>query len=139
MRRSSLAVQASVAPALAPQAALVGFAATDELELFFDTVDTSRKVVNLRANSKIAFVIGWDDQCTLQYEGIADEPRGVELDFLKQLYFARFPDGPARQSWPGIVYIRVRPTWLRFSDFRTEPAVIREWVGDALARLIEVG
>jgi hypothetical protein len=45
------------------------------------------------------------------------------LDRLKKLYFASFPDGIERQAWPGITYFRVRPTWVRFSDFRgPEPA-----------------
>jgi hypothetical protein len=70
-------------------------------------------------------VIGWDDQ-TVQYEGVADEPRGAELEALQQIYFARFPDGPERLAWPGITYFRVRPTWLRYSDFRATTPVIIE-------------
>src|SRR5437773_8929024 len=58
MRHHSLAVQASVSAAAAPQGAVVGFVVTDRFELFFDTVDTTRKVQNLRRNPKIAFVIG---------------------------------------------------------------------------------
>jgi hypothetical protein len=38
---------------------------------------------------------------------------------VQNCYFARFSDGPARLTWPGITYFRVRPTWIRFSDFRT--------------------
>ena len=77
----------------------------------------------------MALVIGgWNesDPRTVQYEGIADVPRGPELDTLKQLYFAAFPDGPTRLSWPGIAYMRVKPTWVRYSDFRTEPPVVTE-------------
>src|SRR5438876_590555 len=48
MRHHSLAVQASVSAAAAPQGAVVGFVVTDRFELFFDTVDTTRKVQNLR-------------------------------------------------------------------------------------------
>jgi general stress protein 26 len=58
MREHSLAAQASVSAARAPQAAVVGIVVTDDFEVFFDTVDTSRKVANLRRNPKIAFVIG---------------------------------------------------------------------------------
>jgi hypothetical protein len=61
----------------------------------------------------------------VQYEGLADEPGGEELARCKALYFARFPDGPTREGWPGITYFRVRPTWVRYSDFRgPEPRVI---------------
>lgn len=116
MRQSKLAVQASVTADGAPQAAVIGFVVSDTGELFFDTSNLSRKYANLARDSRIALVIGWDER-TVQYEGIADQPTGEELARFKQLYFAAFPDGPTRESWPDIAYIRVRPTWLRFSDF----------------------
>jgi pyridoxine/pyridoxamine 5'-phosphate oxidase len=114
---------------LAPQAAIIGIAVTDQLELVFDTLASSRKATNLRTNSRMALVIGgWDDSDprTVQYEGVADLPSGAELERLKQVYFAAFPDGPTRLSWPGITYVRVKPVWLRFSDFRAELPVISE-------------
>jgi hypothetical protein len=130
VRGYSLAVQASVSASTAPQAAVVGFVATDEFELFFDTLASTRKAGNLRTNARIAFVIGGfvtGDERTVQYEGIADEPSGPELDRLKALYFRRFPDGPERQQWPGITYFRVRPRWIRYSDYNTSPAEIVEF------------
>ncbi len=135
LRGHSLAVQASVSPALAPQAAVVGFAISDRFELVFDTLDTTRKAHNLRRNPKIAFVIGGltqGDERTVQYEGVADEPTGAELARLKELYFAAFPDGPARQHWPGITYVRVRPTWIRYSDFNRAPPQIVEFAPEDL-------
>jgi hypothetical protein len=118
------AVEASTAASGAPQAAVVGVVVTDALELFFDTLGTTRKAQNLRRDPRIAFVIGWDDR-TVQYEGVADEPTGAELAHLKQLYLAKFPDGREREAWPHISYFRARPTWVRYSDFRgPEPAVV---------------
>ena len=130
LRRHSLAVQASVSTATAPQAAIVGFAVTDRFELVFDTVDTTRKVQNLRRNPKIAFVIGGltsGDERTVQYEGVADEPAGAELAQLQEVYFKVFPDGPERKQWAGITYVRVRPTWIRYSDFNRAPPQILEF------------
>lgn len=127
LRGHRWAVQTSVSPSGAPQAALVGVVVTDELEVFFDTLDTTRKMQNLRNNCKIAFVIGgWNDrdERTVQYDGVADEPGGSELERLKNLYFLQFPDGPQRQSWPGLVYVRARPTWIRYSDFTCSPPEI---------------
>jgi pyridoxine/pyridoxamine 5'-phosphate oxidase len=129
MRRNFLAVQSSVSPEGAPQSAVVGYVVDDRLELFFDTKSGSRKARNLRAAPRVALVIGWDlaDACTLQLEGIADEPRGDELARFKTLYFERFPDGVEREAWPDIAYFRVRPTWARFSDFRTPQPTIVEF------------
>lgn len=119
-------VLATVTPDEKPEAAVVGIVVTDALELFFDTSNVSRKCINLRSNPNIAFVIGWDDSQTVQYEGVADEPTGEVLQQLKQLYFARFKEGPTREKWPDITYFRVRPRWARYSDFRGETPKIAE-------------
>ena len=138
MRGYRFAIQASVSPTASPQAAVVGVVVTDDFELFFDTLDTTRKMRNLRLNPMIAFVIGGTvegDERTVQYEGIADEPTGSELGRLKKIYFNRFPDGPLRQTWPGLVYVRVRPSWIRFSDFNVVPPAIIELDGSQLTAL----
>jgi pyridoxine/pyridoxamine 5'-phosphate oxidase len=118
LRQQRLAVQASTAPSGTPQAAVVGYAVSERLEIIFDTVGTTRKMTNLRKNPAIALVIGWQDEQTVQIEGIADEPQGEDLARLKRIYFEAFPDGVARQSWPDITYVRVRPRWVRHSDYR---------------------
>lgn len=130
LRGHPLAVQASVSPAGAPQAAVVGYAVSDRLEIVFDTLDSTRKAQNLRRNRRTALTIGGltaGDERTVQLEGIADEPAGVELEALKQVYYAAYPDGPTRLSWPGLIYIRVRPTWIRDSDYRARPPEIIEF------------
>jgi pyridoxine/pyridoxamine 5'-phosphate oxidase len=126
IRTQRLAVISSVAADGCPQSALVGIAVTESLELVFDTLDTSRKCANLRADPRIAAVIGWQAEQTVQYEGLADEPSGAELGHLQQIYFQAWPDGPERLTWPGITYFRVRPRWVRFSDFGQQPPAIEE-------------
>lgn len=126
LRRNRLAVQASTAPDGSPQAAVVGFAVSDDLEIVFDTVGTTRKYLNLRADPRIALVIGWDDAVTAQLEGIADFPAGAELARLQECYFRVHPDGRDRLSWPGITYVRVRPAWVRYGDFTQEPPHVVE-------------
>ena len=129
MRSNRWAIEATVSTALAPQAAIIGIAVTDQLEVVFDTLASSRKAANLRVKPCIALVVGgWNDSDarTVQYEGVADSPSGAELERVKQVYFAAFPDGPSRLSWPGITYIRVKPAWIRYSDFRSEPPAVTE-------------
>ena len=122
------AVVATVSPAGLPQSALVGVAVTPDLEVLFDTIDTSRKVVNLRSRPQIALVIGWENEQSVQMEGVADEPAGPELERLKALYFEAWPECREHQSWAGITYVRVRPHWLRFSDFNRSDEAVRELV-----------
>jgi len=124
LRRHRYAVQASVAPNGAPQAAIVGIACSDDLELVFDTLSTTRKCQNLRRDPRIALVIGSGEE-TVQIEGVADEPSGDEQARIKEVYFATFPDGHEREAWPDITWVRVVPTWVRYSDFRGTPRVVQ--------------
>ena len=113
-----------------PQAAVVGIAVTDRFEIVFDTLDSTRKARNVRRNPRLAFVIGGvtdGEERTVQYEGIADEPSGEELERLKAIYYSVYPDGPSRLSWPGLIYVRVRPTWIRYTDYTVEPPEILEF------------
>jgi len=129
LRVHRLAVQATASIDGRPQAAVVGYAITDNFEIVFDTLASTRKALNLRANPRLAFVIGGlktADERTVQYEGIADEPTGAELERLKTAYYAVFPDGPSRLSWPGLIYVRVRPSWIRYSDYNSDPPEIVE-------------
>jgi hypothetical protein len=58
LRSHNLAVQSSVSKENEPQAAVVGFAVSENFEFVFDTVDSTRKVGNLRGNPRIALTIG---------------------------------------------------------------------------------
>jgi pyridoxamine 5'-phosphate oxidase-like protein len=137
LKEHRLAVEASVSASLAAQAAVVGFAISDEFEIIFDTLDSTRKVPNLRQNPRLAFVVGGlfpGDERTAQYEGVADEPTGTELERLTEIYYGVYPEGRARRSWPGLIYVRVRPTWIRYSDYNVDPPQIVEFTADQLFR-----
>lgn len=110
-------VVSTVSPDGRPEAAMVNFAVTPDLELIFETTDATRKCSNLRRDPHIAAVIGWKDQRTLQYEGIADEPMGSELERLKDAFFSAWPQLHGHEGWPGLTYFRVRPRWVRFSSY----------------------
>lgn len=129
MRAHRYAVQSSVSHSGAPQAAVVGVAVSDGFELIFDTLDSTRKVANLRSNRRVAFVIGGcagGDKRSVQYEGEVDFPSGAELARIQNVYFSVFPDGRTRLAWPGITYVRVRPVWIRYSDFRHDQPEVYE-------------
>ena len=107
----------------APEAALMGFALTQANEFVFDTLSTSRKAVNLASNPAAALVIGWDDNISLQIEGVARRPVGDDLASAKGAYFRQWPDGRARESWPNIAYVVVQPKWIRYSNYSGAPIV----------------
>ena len=36
--------------------------------------------------------------------------------------------------WPDLIYVRVRPTWIRYSDYNVDPPQIVEVTADQLLR-----
>jgi hypothetical protein len=63
---------------------------------------------------------------------MVDQPSAPEGEELRDAYFAVFPDGRDRQHWPGLIYLRAKPHWLRYSDFRTTPPTVMEFTGAEL-------
>ncbi len=125
--KQKLAVLSSVHAAGSPQSALIGIAVTPQLEIIFDTVKSSRKYPNLISHPACSLVAGWTGEQTLQYEGRAEELAGTELARCQEIYFDAWPECFSHQSWPGVVYFIVRPTWLRYSDYDQTPPLIREF------------
>jgi hypothetical protein len=119
-------VVSSLASNGSPQSALVGIAVGPELEIIFDTVNSSRKYKNLTVQPVCSFVVGWPGEKTIQYEGIAVEPKGAELEHYQEIYFAIWPEGLMHRSWPGIAYFVARPKWIRYSDYDQNPPLIEE-------------
>ncbi|MEP7325005.1 MAG: pyridoxamine 5'-phosphate oxidase family protein [Gemmatimonadota bacterium] len=139
LRGHRLAVETSVASGGGVQAAVVGIAVIDNFELVFDTLETTRKARNIALDPRVAFVIGGTvdgEAVTVQYEGVADRPSGEEMKTLQQRYLEVFPDGAERLSWPGLIYVRVKPRWLRYSDYGGEPPIILEWSERDLEALV---
>ncbi|MFI5160984.1 MAG: pyridoxamine 5'-phosphate oxidase family protein [Sphingobacteriales bacterium] len=127
IRQHQLAVVSTIGIDGKPESALVGIAVSGNLDIIFDTLKTSRKYSNILANHHVAIVVGWDNETTLQYEGIA-EVLGNDnaADNFRRTYYAAWPDGLERaETWPGLVHIRVTPKWIRYSNFN-EPVMIRE-------------
>jgi hypothetical protein len=99
---------------------VVGLAFSERGEAVFDVQNSTRKVKNLRRDPRAAIVV-WEGERTVQLEGLADEPSGAERDRLLKVYFEAFPDGAERARRQGIIHVRIRPTWVRYSDFDAKP------------------
>jgi hypothetical protein len=125
---SRLGVLSTIGPKGEPQSALVGIAVTPEFEIIFDTVSRSRKFANLARDPRAAFVIGWEGEVTVQFEGVAKQISSTKLGRHHEIYFCAFPDGPARLKWEGITYYVVSPKWIRYSDFNQSPPEIKEFL-----------
>ncbi len=94
------ALISSLGPNNTPQSALIGIAVSENLEIIFDTVKSSRKYPNVIANPNCSLVIGWENEQTLQFEGLAHEPQGPDLAQYQKIYFQTWPDGPPASTGP---------------------------------------
>jgi|SRR3989344_3346379 len=126
IRKHTLAVISTVTDQNTPEAAVIEFGDTDTLELIFDTFSTYRKYNNLQHNTHVAFVIGWDENITVQYEGKAYELVGEEQKTYKQIYFAKNPKAKKWEKKPEIRYFKVIPQWIRYSNLNVDPWEIHE-------------
>lgn len=105
-----------------PQAATMRCAVSDDFELVFGTLRTSRKFANLQRSPEIAVVM-WDPMFSLQIEGRFDVPEGEDGARIKQVFARYFPaDFRDRDARPMHTFFRVAPRWLRYCNFADEPA-----------------
>jgi pyridoxine/pyridoxamine 5'-phosphate oxidase len=107
---------ATIAQERGPQAALVNIAVTEDLEIVFQTLQTARKCLNLRHDPRVA-IVTWKENETLQFEGIADEPDEYALKPLLDTYFEARPEARAQAGWPDLIYVRIKPRWIRLSFY----------------------
>jgi hypothetical protein len=131
LRRYKLALEASVTPGGAPQAAVVGFAVSDELEIVFDTVESTRKYKNLRADprDRPRDRLGRrDHRAARRHRGL---PAGRRARAHARVLLRCLP-GRSRSARMSGHHVRVRPHWVRYSDFTQDPAPIVELASDQL-------
>lgn len=121
IKKHQIAVISTVSPENKPEAAVIEFGETDDLELIFDALENSRKVQNIKHNKNVAFVIGWDEDITVQYEGKAFELSGSESERYKKIYISKNPKVKKWEQVKGIKFFKIVPTWLRYSDLNKDP------------------
>lgn len=115
--RHKLGVIATASRSAVPEAALINIAVTPAFEIVFETTAATRKCVNLRDNPRVAMVIGWDEDQTLQVDGQVELLEGSARDRLKTIFVTAFPNKASHEFWPGNDFYRIRPFWARFSNY----------------------
>jgi DNA-binding winged helix-turn-helix (wHTH) protein len=126
MRSNHLAVLATISSSGQPLASVVSYVVTDQLTIIVDTNRATGKSMNIRHNPKVALAIGWENRQTLELTGSGEVLAGAELTEARTFYASIYPER-TRQLEPiiaGFDCIRIRLSWLRFSDFQHNPASI---------------
>lgn len=121
IREHKLAVIATVTGDALPHAAVIGISVNEELELTCATFQASRKYHNLHKNPRVALVIGWDHGKTVQYEGVVEELGDEIAKEHLETTFANVPSTAKYVQKQFEVVYRIKPLWIRFSNFSIEP------------------
>lgn len=111
-----------------PQSALVAVTETEGLDLIFGTDKTSRKYQQILNNPHVAFVIGTDVEAgiTVQYEGIATEVDGAELEKARDLHLKKNPQSKKFAFKDSQTFFTVKLTWVRYAAMNQQPPEIFE-------------
>lgn len=127
IKKQRLAVLSTVNKEGNPQSAVLEFGETNDFEIIIDTLKTSRKYRNIIENPNVSLVIGWDEDITVQYEGVASELEEDEKEEYQEIYWKKNPKAKKWAKEEGIVYFKITPKWLRFSDLNVHPWKIDEF------------
>jgi uncharacterized pyridoxamine 5'-phosphate oxidase family protein len=120
LRKHNLAVVATCHRNGTPEAATIDFSVRDNLEVVFSTFEETRKFGNLAERPGVAFVVGWNDNITVQYEGEAKRVPAADIEQYREAYLDSLPS--AREFIErGAVLFKATPRWIRYSDFNKEP------------------
>lgn len=118
LRTEKVCVLSTVSKDGNPQSATMGFAETPELKVVFGTSNKTRKYQNLGTNQKVSIVVGWslEQFVTVQYEGIAHEAAGEEIEWAKGLLATKNGESKKFANSPDNRYFIITPTWIRYLD-----------------------
>lgn len=127
IKTNGLAVVATTDSHGSPQAAVVEYGELEDFTIIIDTLKSSRKYKNIQQNDKVAIVIGWDNDITVQIDAVAIELNGKRLDIAEEAYFKKNERARKWETRPEIAYFACKPTWLRYSDVSKSPWQIEEF------------
>lgn len=110
-----------------PWNAIMGYAVQEDLTIVLSTHKGNRKYNNLQENSKVALVFGWEfSGLNVQCEGeavIIEE--GEEYKKTEEFFFTQNPHAAKFKS-PDTIFIKIKPTWMRVTNFNKQPPTVEE-------------
>ncbi len=124
VRQEGRAIVATVTPDGEPEAALVGIAALDDGTLIFNVLPWARKLVNIKANRRVAVVAGTVGPVSVQFEGPAVITEGDSAERYAAEFERLMPGTKSR--YEGYEVVVVRPDWLRVYDVSHKPPLVVE-------------
>lgn len=113
-----------------PESALMTYAVLEgeALTLILSTRLNTRKWANLKTNKHVSLVFGGGfSDAEVQFEGEAELfEDAASYKILEDVYFEQNPETLQFRGIPELVFLKVKPTWIRFTDYGMNPPVIEE-------------
>lgn len=130
LKTQQLAVISTIDPSeTTPKSALIAYVEDENLNLYFQTGEHTRKAQNLKKNPNVSLVIGLElkDLITVQYEGQASKiTENDEIQICKKRFIEK--NSPTTKEYlkhPTSIFFKVTPTWIGCSDYsREKPHVL---------------
>jgi pyridoxine/pyridoxamine 5'-phosphate oxidase len=123
-----LCVFATASDVNQPWCAVMGYAAMDDFTIILSTHEGTRKWRNLMQNQKVALVFGWEFKgFNIQCEGVAEVIDGIKESYNEcaDFFFTQNPQAAKFRS-PTSIFIKIKPTWMRVTNFDHQPPSIWE-------------
>jgi general stress protein 26 len=114
MAERFLAVIATANTEAKPEAAFVAYVSNQRHDVVIGTSNKSRKFKNISQNKRVALVIA-DTEGEVQYEGDVEVLAAEEYEALVNSdELPKLPGLDKYRGDPTQMYLRIRPTWIRF-------------------------
>ena len=110
------------------ESAVLAYAIKDDFAILLSTHKESRKTQNILENNQVSLVIGWSfTDPYVQCDGIATIVENNDESYQSddQFFFSINPHA-AQFKTPDTIFIAVKPTWIRFTDFSSSPPKVEE-------------
>ncbi len=122
LKRNGLCVISTSTKGGKPESAVMAFTIKDDFICLFNTEPETRKYKNLEQNKQVSVVVGgFKEDPSVQIDGVAEILEGEEAAAAKKYILAVHPEWASYFNSPTGKFIKVKPSWLRYSDFSKEP------------------
>ena len=125
LKKNELCVLATASKTGKPEAAVMVYLIKDDFSILVSTETWTRKYENIAKNSQVSIVVGgFKNDPTVQIDGLIEELAGEREDQAKKSIFSIHPEWKSYFQSPKSRFFKIRPLWLRYSDFSLQPPEI---------------
>ena len=106
-----------------PEAATVSYVVKDDFSLLINTDTTTRKYKNIEENDHVAVVVaaGEGANPNVQIDGTIEKLDDAAAAKAKEYTLKLHPEWKDYYESPTGVWYKIKPSWMRYSDFSGQP------------------